>query len=98
MLSIETVECFIAIHDFKPHDYLSCRFQRIESRGTNGRRISKHNHDSDYKLVHACKIVSCQKIAISRQITRYVPRNVVKLRFIKNVFKPNLVIFYVHVG
>ena len=48
------------------------RFERVESRGTNSRRVSKHGHDSDYKLVHACKIVSCKKAGISREITRLV--------------------------
>ncbi|XP_028395926.1 WD repeat-containing protein 64-like [Dendronephthya gigantea] len=45
------------------------RFERAESRGGNSRRTSKHSHDSEYKLVHACKIISCQKSGVSRGIT-----------------------------
>lgn len=42
------------------------RFERVESRCGNSRRVSKHIHDSDYKLIHSCKFVLPQT---SREIT-----------------------------
>ena len=49
------------------------RLEQVEAAGGNSRRVSKHVHDSDYKLIHSCKLVLPQIIfTSSREVGRYV--------------------------